>query len=281
MSGRTLSPASARELARVRAGVRVRKNDYLAPVVRDTEMIRSLMRDLVNCKISVEEYVTLYEQHIGDHDWMPDLSEPEDAGLQATPEVAVFRGVQTSLANAKRQLEPGNPFRAVCLGVERQPVEDNRTATVIREKSDDEAFRYSHRDESDTSILLRWNQPDDVADELDDIDARDDRNVWVERMTYFRQRQLHRLLSEYFGTPKYADRDIVLKWTKNAEGRWTPAEKRNVIEWINATVEERGSKLSGFSSCAGTIRSKMTRRRVSRDGSAKWWETYNAVGSTK
>ena len=118
-----------------------------------------------------------------------------------------------------------------------------------------------HRDPADAEVLRRWNQPDDVLAVFDHLDETKSRGVWVEAMTDHRRRELHGLLRAYFGTEDYADREIVLRW-KRRGGRWSPAEKANVIDWINAKIEERGSMLAGFASCAGTIRQKLQRRRA-------------------
>lgn len=153
------------------------------------------------------------------------------------------------------------------------PADNPDTNARCWDDLDDALLAFCHRDEDDAQILRRWNQPDDVLDELDSIEAADERAVWVERMTAFRRTQLHRLLTDYFGTDEYRTRQIVLSW-KQVNGRWVPEEQMNVLDWIASRVEEKGSRLAGFSSCAGTIRSKLARRRVAQTGEA-WWRTYN------
>lgn len=137
---------------------------------------------------------------------------------------------------------------------------------------------FCHRTEDDAQILRRWHgQPDDVLDELGQIEADDERGVWVERMTAFRETQLRSLLKKYFDADDYMSRELVLRWEQK-NGRWVPAEKMVVAEWVAAKIEEKGSRLSGFASCAGTIRSKITRRAVSKDArhDTSWWKEYNA-----
>lgn len=140
---------------------------------------------------------------------------------------------------------------------------------------DTNVLAFLHRDEDDDRILRRWNVNEgqwsnDLLDELQDIEDNNDRHVWVERMTAFREAQLRRLLRDYFGAADYMQREIVLKW-EQVDGRWKPAEKMIVRDWVNRQIDVKGSRLAGFSSCAGTIRQKLTRKRVARSGEA-WWK---------
>lgn len=211
-------------------------------------------------------------------EWIDGISEPEDVGIQATPEVRVYKRVAVEQVGPLTILEPGNPFRAIPSGIEKTLIEDNGSVTRERLEMHDAEFAYVTRDESDTTIMLRWNQPDDVLDELEQIEANDERAVWVERMTAFRETQLRRLLREYFGE-SYMTREIVLRWEQK-NGRWTPAEKMLVRDWVAAKIEEKGSRLSGFASCAGTIRSKLTRKRIANDKtgqSGSFVRVYNEV----
>jgi hypothetical protein len=121
-----------------------------------------------------------------------------------------------------------------------------------------------HRDEDDNRILARWNRPDDELDEIDQIEQQDERAIWVERMTAFHEKQLHRRLVEYFGTADYMQRELVLRWEQK-NSRWVPAEKIVVREWIARKIEEKGSRLSGIASCNGTIRAKVARRKIAND----------------
>jgi hypothetical protein len=128
------------------------------------------------------------------------------------------------------------------------------------------------REEDEASILQRWNQPTDVLDALEQIEDDDQRAVWVERMTDFRRTQLARLLREYLGDD-YPQKQIVTRWEQK-DGRWKPADQMNVLSWINAKVEEKGSQLSGFAACAGLVRSRLARKRVAKTGES-WWKTYD------
>lgn len=146
-------------------------------------------------------------------------------------------------------------------------------------RNDASTLSWLHRDEDESHILMRWNQPDDVLDELDAIESSDQREVWVERMTAFRETQLRRLLKDYFGSDDYMNREIVLRWEQK-DGRWRPAEKMLVREWVAQQIETRGSRLSAFSACAGTLRSRITRKRIANDKTGKsgsFARVYNAV----
>jgi hypothetical protein len=139
------------------------------------------------------------------------------------------------------------------------PTEDEQQA--MREALDAKATTaWLNRDPREKEILGRWNLPEEELDVLEELDETDSRGVWVERFTDFRRTQLHALLTDYFGASDYRRRNIVLRWEQK-NGRWVPAEQMNVLAWIEQRVEDKGSRLSGFSSCAGTIRQKLARRR--------------------
>lgn len=135
----------------------------------------------------------------------------------------------------------------------------------IREQLEGQALVSSlHREEDEAQILRRWNRPDDELDVLEQLDATNSRGMWTEAMTDFRRTQLHVLCVKYFGTPDYINREIVLRWEQSGT-RWVPAEKMLVRDWIESKVEEKGSKLAGFASCAGTLRRKLVRREPQRN----------------
>jgi hypothetical protein len=167
--------------------------------------------------------------------------------------------------------------------------------------------------ETDAQILSRWNKPNDEIDVLmairDDANRRDERMakrreamhmdaendetfdgysdglnlsaeaVWTERMTAFREEQLHGLLTTYFGTTRYMAKEIVLQWRRNKKGKFVPAKKMYVGQWIAESIAGRllehedgsfsfvgGSRLEGVTACCGFIRSKMARKMVVREG---------------
>lgn len=130
-------------------------------------------------------------------------------------------------------------------------------------KVDDGAdLTFLHRDDADFEqdgfrILHRWNKPEDELLMLDVI-AQRGLQVWnAEIITAVRRVQLHTVAKAYFGTADYAKRDIVLKW-QQVDGRWQPALKMKVADWIALRIEEKGgSTLAGYTSCLRTLQRKM------------------------
>ena len=288
-----LSYESRKELARLRANTRLNISRFIpTAVVKDSD------------------------NDDGSPEWMPMISEPDDVGIQATPEVAQFGGVSWN-TGAKTQYDYdrtwtmselvaylaesilGPQFQSPARSELPKPVriEPNRDAVKMHEQLHDEEFRYVssktalYNGDLDQEVLKRWNQPDDVLEALDGADDakfgfRFDEGQtfdWEGYMTDFREAQLRRLLKEYFGSDQYMDREIVLKWVPDATrpGKWMPGEKMVVRDWVAAKIAEKDSRLSAYSSCAGFLRSKITRKKVANDktgaSGSSWWKTYNAV----
>lgn len=132
----------------------------------------------------------------------------------------------------------------------------------MREQLDQrEELAWLGRTEDEAAVLARWNRPDDDLEVLDMI-AEEGLMAWSDEiLTAFRRLQLHAVAQEYFGTADYTKKDVVLEWQQSDTGRWTPAHKMNVVEWINGRVEEKGSALAGYYSCLQTLRFKMLRRK--------------------
>ena len=283
-----LSYESRRELARLRMQTTLNPDSFRFPVVKDSD------------------------REDGSPEWEQGISEPDDVGIQATPEVAQFGGITWNAAPTAKYDEPvwnmaklveylaesiiGAKYVSPPAGQlpKAEIVEANDPAVKMREGMLDEEFRYVstktalYNGDLDSEVLKRWNQPDDV---LEALDGADDAKFgfqfdqgqtfdWEGYMTAFREAQLRRLLRDYFDSDRYMDKEIVLKWKQDG-GRWVPAEKMVVKDWVAKQIEDRGSRLSAYSACAGTLRSKMTRRRMANDKTGQsggsWTKTYNAV----
>lgn len=134
----------------------------------------------------------------------------------------------------------------------------------------DETMAWLHRDEaqSDAQIIARWCRPDDELDEIEQIEQNDERAIWHERMLAFHEKGLHRRLVEYFGTADYMSKELVLRW-ESKNGRFVPAEKIVVAEWITAKIEEKETRLSGVAYCNAYIRGKIARKKIARDASGQ------------
>lgn len=187
-----------------------------------------------------------------------------------SPEARVYRGVTWDTSKVRMVFEPGNPFQPQPVGAKRSVVTDSSSAVDDRLHMDDAELEYVHRDEDPALVEHRWNRP---ADELEilDVIAEEGLEVWnVEILTAFRRAQLHRLCQWYFDTDDYSEKEIVLRWAASDNGRYYPAEKLNVVEWVESlvngsidldTYEQRGgTQLSGFYSAAQTIRYKLMRK---------------------
>jgi hypothetical protein len=152
----------------------------------------------------------------------------------------------------------------------------------MRQAKDEAAtVAYLHRDPADAVVLRRWHRPSEELDELEQMERDGERAMWRERFTALRETQMLRLLTEYFGTPEWKSRNIVLRWEPNPNrpGKFRPAEQMPVLDWIAKAIADRdGDRLRGLSYCVGHLRSKVTRRKIARDCTGQaggWWKTYD------
>jgi hypothetical protein len=134
-----------------------------------------------------------------------------------------------------------------------------------------EVLEWLHRDESDSSILMRFattpdervrNDPDMSDEEKRHVlaELKDGRNVWRDRQIALRRKQLHIRLVEWFGTPRYTEREVVIGWSQHVDTRKFVPTMGNVLDWIRWSVEERG-ELSGFASCAAIMKKRLSARK--------------------
>ena len=141
------------------------------------------------------------------------------------------------------------------------------------ERDDAATVAWLHRDPADDVILRRWHRPTEELDFFEQLDQDAE----------LRERQLVRLLRTYFGVTdnSFMGREIVLRWEASGNGRFRPAEKMLVSDWIEKAITDRDDdRLRGLAYAVGHLRSRITRRVIANDKtrqSGGWWQTYDLI----
>lgn len=131
--------------------------------------------------------------------------------------------------------------------------------------------------EDDADILHRWDRPEDDLEVLDAIAQNGLQFANDEVLLAYRRKQLDVMCRRFFGTADYMTREMVTRWDKNERGKWFPAEKMTVAEWITRKTEGEfelvegedgavgveahgGTNLSGYMSCVRSLQFKIARK---------------------
>lgn len=133
---------------------------------------------------------------------------------------------------------------------------DQDAVNADEEQDGQEIVAHLHRIDSDF-----WHDPTDETGMTDEMKAEraHDRALWRERQIPAKRMELHRSLTEWFGTASYRDRKVVVGW-QQVDGRWMPKDEVAAVEWVQALVAEKG-ELSGYASAARTMKNRLAARR--------------------